>query len=162
MNQFFTLILRLAIAAALLASLFGQIMIVPNSGMLEFQRDYGGDLAPILAAASIIGVACVQAMLVAGWMLLGMIDRDAIFSRKAFRWIDVIIGAALAGVLLSLAVAVCFFALDPGLDEMVFFGAMLGLASCIGAGCSFAVLMVIMRGLLRKATELKTEMAEVI
>ncbi|PRY60601.1 DUF2975 domain-containing protein [Glycomyces artemisiae] len=162
MNQFFTLILRLAIAAALLASLFGQIMIVPNSGMLEFQRDYGHDLAPILAAASIIGVACVQVMLVAGWMLLGMIDRDAIFSRKAFRWIDVIIGAALAGVLLSLAVTACFFALDPGIDEMVFFGAMLGLASCIGAGCSFAMLMVIMRGLLRKATELKTEMAEVI
>ncbi|MFB9658779.1 DUF2975 domain-containing protein [Glycomyces mayteni] len=162
MNAFLILMLRLVLAASFLASLFGQIMVVPNSGMLEFQRDYGPDMAPILAAASIIGVACVQVMLVAGWMLLGMIDRDAIFSDKAFRWIDVIIGAALAGVLLSLAVAVCFFVVDTGADEMVFIGAMLGLAACIGAGTSFAMLMLIMRGLLRKATELKTEMAEVI
>jgi hypothetical protein len=162
MNTFFTLVLRMAVAAVLLASLFGQIMVVPNSGMLEFQRDYGHDLAPLLAAAAIIGVACVQVMLVAGWMLLGMIDRDAIFSTKAFRWIDVIIGAALAGVLLSLAVTVCFFVFDSGIDEMAFIGAMLGLASCIGAGSAFAMLMVIMRGLLRKATELKSEMAEVI
>jgi hypothetical protein len=162
MNLFFTVVLRMAVAAALLASLFGQIMIVPNSGMPEFEHYYGPDLAPVLGAASIIGVACVQVMLVAGWMLLGMVDRDAIFSAKAFRWIDVIIGAALAGVLLSLAVTVCFFALDSGSDEMGFIGAMLGLASCIGGGASFAMLMVIMRGLLRKATELKTEMAEVI
>jgi hypothetical protein len=162
MNAFFTLALRMAVAAVLLASLFGQIMVVPNSGMLEFQRDYGHDLAPLLAAAAIIGVACVQVMLVAGWMLLGMVDRDAIFSAKAFRWIDVIIGAALAGVLLSLAVTACFFAFDSGIDEMAFIGAMLGLASCIGAGSAFAMLMVIMRGLLRKATELQSEMAEVI
>lgn len=36
---------------------------------------------------------CVQVVIVATWMLLGMAREDLIFSDGALRWVDLIIGA---------------------------------------------------------------------
>jgi hypothetical protein len=45
---------------------------------------------------------------------------------------------------------------------MELLGALGGAVVCTAVGASFAMLVAIMRGLLRKATDLKAEMAEVV
>ncbi|GAA2271332.1 DUF2975 domain-containing protein [Glycomyces scopariae] len=162
MNAFLILMLRMALAAAFLAGLFGQARVVPNSLAEEITRQYNPMQVDALTTAAVLGIACVQAVLVAGWFLLGMIDRNAIFSPRAFLWVDVVIWATVAATVLTLGTAVYFTATARALDEMHYLGAMGSFAVCAGFGACFAMLMVIMKGLLRKATELQTEMAGVV
>ncbi|MEU6246925.1 DUF2975 domain-containing protein [Glycomyces sp. NPDC047010] len=164
MNAFLILMLRLALVTAFLFGLFGQIFIAPNSLVDEIDFMYSSDFIPVLLTAAIVGVALVQVVLVAGWMLLDMIAADSIFSDRAFRWVDVIIAATIAATLLSAGVFCYVFVSDSNgtADEMALLGGLGSLLVCGAAGTSFAMLMVIMRGLLRKATQLQSEMAEVI
>jgi uncharacterized membrane protein YjdF len=114
---------------------------------------------------AVLGVACIQVALIALWQLLAMIKSGAIFSLKAFRWLDTIIGAALGataiafGVAMHLTFGVIPYSEDQSMDAL---GAWGGSIICVGVGLAFAMLMVIMRGLLRKATDLEAEMAEVV
>lgn len=161
MSALFTIILRAGIAATLFFSLFGQAVIIPNSGVEELRRILpDGPLVTAYMVLGIIGVACVQTVLVAVWALLSMVERDAVFSRKAFRWLDVIIGAGAALTLLSFGVAVHLMFVH--LDEMAFMSLMFPTIACLAAAVSFSMLMVIMRGLVGKAADLQTEMAEVV
>ncbi|WP_328546669.1 DUF2975 domain-containing protein [Streptomyces platensis] len=113
---------------------------------------------------AITGIACVQVALVAMWMLLAMVERDAIFTPRAFRWVDVIIGTSVVATLLALGVA-GHLALatipSPG-DGMEVIGALGAAIAGTGVGASFAMLVVIIRSLLGKATDLQTEIAEVV
>ncbi|MEW1614803.1 MULTISPECIES: DUF2975 domain-containing protein [unclassified Streptomyces] len=90
--------------------------------------------------------------------------QDAIFTRAAFRWVDTVIGAAVVATLIALGAAV-HLTLDtiPSPDDgMDVEGALLAALACVAVGAAFAMLMVIMRTLLGKATALRTELAEVI
>jgi hypothetical protein len=164
MNFFLVLMLRMALAFAFLFSVFGQVAIVPNSLADELRVTYGPEMIPVLIPAAIIGIAFVQIVFAASWMLLGMIASDSIFSDRAFRWVDVIIGATAAATLLAAGMFCYVFVAGSNstADEMPLLGALGSLIACGGAGAAFGMLMLIMRGLLRKATEMKTEMAEVI
>lgn len=165
MNVFFTIALRAGIGAAILLSLFGQIVVIPGMAADEVDRfpPYAPFAVPY-ATVAILGIVCVQVILVAMWMLLTMVERDAIFDRRAFRWVDLTIGAALGATLLALGVAVHLFIADipSPADGMELLGALGGAIVCAAVGASFAMLVAIMRGLLRKATDLKAEMAEVV
>lgn len=111
------------------------------------------------ATVAILGVACVQATFVAVWMLLGLVRRDTIFTARAFRWIDTIIGAAGVATLLAFGVAghlAVGNVPSPG-DGMEMIGAMGGAGA--GAGVAFLMLMVIIRGLFRKAADLQAAVA---
>lgn len=103
-------------------------------------------------------VAGVQVGLVAVWVLLGMVRRDRVFSTAAFRWVDVIIAAAVVDTLLVLGVFLLFNlairANPPGL--------MLAELALVVAGAAFALLMVVMKGLLRRAAEATDELSVVI
>jgi hypothetical protein len=162
MNAFLILMLRMALAAAFLAGLFGQVMIVPNSLAEDVENAYGSSMVTALVPAAIAGIACVQVVLVATWRLLGMIEGDAIFSARAFRWVDIVVGATAAATAIALLTAAYIFVYGSGADEMRLLGDLGALAACAGGGAAFAMFTLIMKGLLRKATELKTEMAEVI
>jgi hypothetical protein len=159
MSKFFTVVLRAGIAGAILLGLFGQVLVIPNSGMEELNRILT-PFAHLYATVGILGIACVQVAMVAVWMLLAMIERDAIFTLKAFRWIDIVIGASIAATLLAAGVAVHLLFTD--IPEMTVLGMWLASVAAAGVGACFAMLMVIMRGLLRKATDLEAEMAEVV
>lgn len=159
MSKLFTVVLRAGIAGAILLGLFGQVLVIPNSGMEEFNRIIS-PFAYLYATIGILGIACVQVAMVAVWMLLTMIERDAIFTLKAFRWIDIIIGASIAATLLAAGVAVHLLFTD--IPEMTVLGMWLAAIAAAAVGSCFAMLMVIMRGLLRKATDLEAEMAEVV
>jgi hypothetical protein len=164
MSRVFTIVLRAGIGAVIFFGLFGQIIVIPTT--LADMEGLGlprGPVNEIYTVVGILGVACVQVALVALWMLLAMVERDSIFSMRAFRWIDTIIGAALVATLLAFAMAAHLtFAPTRRADGMDMLSLWLFSIACVGVGVAFAMLMVVMRGLLRKATDLETEMAEVV
>ncbi|MET9097253.1 DUF2975 domain-containing protein [Streptomyces cyaneofuscatus] len=158
-------ILRIGIAAAVLFGLFAQAVIIPTTAADEVDLfpPYEPYALPYVIA-SILGVACVQVALGAIWMLLAKVERDAIFTRAAFRWVDLIIGTAVVATLIALGAAV-HLTLDtiPSPDDgMAVEGALLAALACVAAGAAFSMLMVIMRTLLGKAMDMRTELAEVI
>ncbi|MCC3764672.1 DUF2975 domain-containing protein [Glycomyces sp. TRM65418] len=165
MNEFFIIVLRAALGTGLLIGLFGQIVVVPTTAadLVAVYGDYAPYEVPLVTAA-IAGIACIQVVFIAAWALLGMIQRDAIFSDRAFRWVDVTIGSTLTATLIAAAVAVYLFFTEVPTPQgdMEVVSAIGAACLCVGAGASFAMLTAIMRGLLRKATDLQTEMAEVV
>ncbi|MFJ3233934.1 DUF2975 domain-containing protein [Streptomyces sp. NPDC086787] len=165
MNRVFITALRVGIVTAVLAGLFAQAVVIPTTAADEVDRfpPYAPFATPYVIVA-IVGVACVQVALAATWMLLAMVRRDAIFTPLAFRWVDVIIGSAVVGTLLSVGVTghLALAHIPSPDDGMELIGALAAAAACAGAGAAFAMLVVVMRGLLRKATGLQTEMAGVV
>jgi hypothetical protein len=117
------------------------------------------DLADRAVAYTTLGVAaivCVEVTLVALWVLLSMVRRSAIFDERAFRWVDVITVAGLVAAVLVAALSAHVGEIDdaPGL---ILIGGGVGIG-----GAAFALLMVVMRGLLRNATVLRRELDEVV
>ncbi|OMI85111.1 hypothetical protein BSZ07_35160 [Streptomyces sp. M1013] len=165
MHRLIIAALRAGIAAAVLLGLFGQIVVIPTTASDEVERfpPYEPFAVPY-ATVAILGVACVQVVLGAVWMLLDMVERDAVFTRRAFRWVDTVIGATAVATLLALGVA-CHLAVAeiPAPDDgMQMLGALGAAVACTGVGAAFALLVVVMRGLLSKATALRSELAEVV
>ena len=146
------LVLSLLIIAAV------QTVVLPwLSG--EVARDLP-DLAhmrwPILILA-ILGLACVEVGIVCTLRLLGFTRNDEVFSPRAFRWVDGIIGALIG------CSVVCTVTLVYQLIVMV--GPPLWVLMLSGgtfAGFGLALLMTVMRTLLVRAATLKSEMDVVI
>lgn len=165
MHRLFIVALRAGIVAAIMAGLFGQIVVIPTTAADEVDRfpPYAPFATPYVTVA-ILGVACVQVALVAVWMLLAMVRRRAIFTPLAFRWVDTIIASSVVATLLALGVTghLALAEIPTPDDGMEVIGALGAAMVSVGVGAAFAMLMVIMRSLLRKATELETEMAEVV
>jgi hypothetical protein len=111
---------------------------------------------PILILA-ILGLACVQVGIVCTLRLLAFTRNDEVFSPRAFRWVDGIIGALLGCSLVCAATLVYQF--------LVMMGPPLWLLMLLGgtfAGLGLALLMTVMRTLLVRAATLKSEMDVVI
>ncbi|MET9605273.1 DUF2975 domain-containing protein [Streptomyces sp. NPDC006512] len=165
MHRFFITVLRGGIAMAILFGLFGQLVVIPTTAADEVDRfaPYAPYALPYTVVA-IAGVACVQVVLAAAWRLLTMVERDAIFSSAAFRWVDTIIGAVVAATLLALAVTCHLTVADiPSPDDgMELISALAAATATTGVGACLVMLIVIMRGLLRNATSMKSELAGVV
>ena len=93
-----------------------------------------------------------------------MARHGAIFAPRAFRWVDVVIGSSAVATALAIGAASHLAVAEiPSPDDgMEITGALAAAITAAGIGASFAMLTVIMRSLLRKATALQAEMAEVI
>ena len=159
MNRLFTLALRAALIVLFLGAIFAQVWLIP-----QLSRDIASAtpelayLAPPYVGLWILVAACCQVALVAVWMLLGKIRRGAIFTDRAFVWVDAIIGAGAVATLLVAGFEVHLLGIvDVG-------GPPLGilLTGLVGIGGTFVLTMLVMRGLLRSATTIKTELDEVV
>ncbi|WP_436735733.1 DUF2975 domain-containing protein [Streptomyces sp. BBFR102] len=165
MHPFLTTALRAAIVVVLAVGLFGQIVVIPTTAADEADRfPAHAPFALPYAVLAVLGVACVQVALIAVWRLLGMARHGALFAPRAFRWVDVVIGSSVVATLLAAGVAAHLAVAEipsanGGMDVE---SALMAAATAAAAGAAFAMLTVIMRSLLRKATELQTEMAGVI
>lgn len=102
---------------------------------------------PFLVLA-ILGVACAQVVLWCIWKLLGMVRSDSIFTGRAFRYVDVIIWAAVAGGAILAGMQVVLGVVVGGGGPGVVLILVGGTLCCL----ALALLMLVMRGLLRKAT----------
>ena len=165
MNRYLTLILRVAVVAAIALGLFGQIVVIPGVLADEATRfpPYERIVVPY-TILGILGVACAQVVLGAVWMLLDLLRRDAPFSPGALLWVDVIIGAGLVATLLAAGVSVHLAVTDMPFANgaMEAIGALGASVLATAVGAAFTILVVLLRGLLRRATDLQTEMAEVV
>lgn len=109
-----------------------------------------------LTVVAILVIACVQVVIVCTWRLLTMVADDRIFTTASMRWVDAIVVAIgigwllMAGVLLGLA----GYWDDPG--------APLLLTLLLLASGALGLLMLVMRELLRQATDLRTDLDAVI
>jgi Protein of unknown function (DUF2975) len=94
--------------------------------------------------------------MLATWKLLTLVKNDRIFSDASLVWVNVIVWAIAAAwvVLVAVLLYVGFNADDPGLPLLLFL-------MVIGVTV-VALLMVVMRALLRQATTLRTDMEAVI
>lgn len=159
MKQSVILALRVLLVLVFLVLLGGQLYVIPAFASVS-ANDFPeiAFLAGPYTVIAIVGIACVQIGLFATWVLLSMVERGAIFSEHAFRWVNVIIGAAIALTILTLFTGVhLLFVVQVGGP-----GVLLAVAAAGIAGASIILLMVVMRGLLRSATMLENELAEVV
>ena len=155
MGRLTILALRVVIAIALLGSLVVQGIGVPLL-WIDMEGVAGSVRVPV-ALILILGVGTLQVLAVCIWRLLTMVRRGTVFSHAAFRYVDVMIGAIATASVLAFAMAVT---LAPGEDVapgMV--GFICGISLTIAG---FALLMVVMRQLLAQATQLRSELDEVI
>jgi hypothetical protein len=98
-----------------------------------------------------------EVALVCLWRLLSLAGRSKVFQPGSFRLVDAIIGCCLALLALCAGAAVVLnlnHALNPGV------GIALMAAGIAAAGLS--LLLAVMRGLLKQATQLEADWAEVV
>lgn len=160
MSRLAILALRILLVLVVVGLLFAQVVVIPIAS-LEFGEAFGSDAVGVFyAVVGIASVVCVEVALAAIWVLLSMVQRGAIFSDRAFRWVDVIIGAGIAATALAIAGAVhMYVVVEPRLDAP---GLIVLAGTAVLGAASFVALMVVMRGLLRSATNLQGELAEVV
>jgi Protein of unknown function (DUF2975) len=114
-----------------------------------------------MLAVAVLGLACVEVVVVCTWKLLTMVTNDRIFSAGALPWVNAIVRAIAVGWLMLLGTFVCayYFIIDEVSDDPVL-PALLLLLLLIGA--VLGLLMVVMRALLRQAMTLRADMEAVI
>jgi hypothetical protein len=117
-------------------------------------------LSWILAALAIAFVACVEVGIACLWRLLTFARSDVIFSTRAFRFVDVIVGCCVAAGVLIMVVA-AILAPMPDVDGPP--PGMILVFGLVGAGCwGIGLLVVVMRGLLTRAIAWRDELEVVI
>ncbi len=165
------IILEAGLLLALLACVFLQTVVVPTALADEALID------PVVArsqgaltAIGILGIACFEAVLIATGMLLRHSWNDSIFTKRPFLWVDVTIGACLLAAGLSLAAALTDVLAPVTLATTATEGSETGtglgllIAGTIGAatGIAGALVVAVMRDLLKRAVTLRQELDEVI
>ena len=110
------------------------------------------------SVAAILFIGCGQVALLVVLRLLLLVDGGVIFTRRAVRWVDVILACAAVATVLSAGVLIHMLGFVPGGGgPMIYY-----LAACVAGGLAFVLLMVVMRGLLESAIADRTELDEVI
>lgn len=165
MGKLTFLALRIVLATVLAGSLFVQAVLVPLLAIdLE---EAGSDLANVripLIVIVILGIVTIQVTVVCVWRLLTMVRRRTVFSHAAFRYVDIVIGAATAASLLTFGLAVV---LAPG--EAVAPGIVLLICGVAVMVAGIALIVLVLRMLLAQAVirdaeanHLRAELDEVI
>jgi hypothetical protein len=163
MGTLTVLALRVVLGMMLAGSLFVQAVMVP---LLAIDLS-GGELEDVripLVVIILLGIVTVQVVVVCVWRLLTMARRGTVFSHAAFRYVDVVIGAAVAACLLTLGLGV---ALAPG--EAVAPGVVLLIGGVAVMAAGIALIVLVLRMLLAQAVardaeahHLQAELAAVI
>lgn len=116
-------------------------------------------LVMLYSILGILAIVCAQIALVAIGRLLLMVADGDIFSSPALRWVDAIIWCGVAATVFCLAVPAHLILFEGGIGgPSVALFAMVVLT----LGAAFALLMLVMRGLLQSAIDNRAELSEVI
>ncbi|MET0932166.1 MAG: DUF2975 domain-containing protein [Mycetocola sp.] len=161
MGNLTILALRIVIALALVGSLAVQILMMPLVWAdLEGTEDR---IRVLLVGILILGIMTMQVSAICVWRLLTMVRRGSVFTRAAFRYVDIIIVAIAAGSLLTFLLAVL---LAPGDAAPGIVGLICGAALVIAG---VALIVLVLRALLAQAVareieaqQLRSELNEVI
>ena len=158
MNKLASRLLRLALLVLLLGSVLAQVLVPVYASEVGTRFPEVAYLVVPYSVAAILFIGCGQVALLVVWRLLSLVDGGVIFTRRAVRWVDVIMACAAVATALSAGVLVHMLGFVPGGGgPMIYY-----LAACITAGLAFVLLMVVMRGLLLSAVADRAELDEVI
>lgn len=158
MGKLTVLALRIVLSLGLAGSLFVQVVMVPLMA-----RDLDGASPDVLAVRTpllvilLLGIVTVQISMLCVWRLLSMVRRGTVFSRGAFRYVDIVFGAVAAAALLIFSMAVVLApgeAVAPGIVGLLCGGALL-----VGG---VALVVMVLRLLLAQALGMRAELDEVI
>ncbi|QHC65732.1 DUF2975 domain-containing protein [Rathayibacter oskolensis] len=147
-----------ALRALLVLLLLGSLLVQLSVGSVALTALDGGPVDGVLVAVVVAGVLCIEVVLVSIWRLLTLARDDALFAgdHRSDLWVDLAIGAFVAGSVLATVGAVAVFAAVPApLPALAF--ALVAVASA-----ALALLVVVMRRLLHLAVEQRSELAEVV
>ena len=149
--------LRILLALAFAALLVAQVAFLPSlsGAMAQDSPELAYLRWPTLVVA-VLGLGCVQVVIVCTWQLLTLVEDDRIFSAASMAWVDAIVGALAAAWFLLLGTFV-WSVVGVGLP-----GPPVVLLLMLVAVAVLGLLMVVMRALLRQATTLRTDMEAVI
>lgn len=150
MRRFVVLALRIVIVLALAGSLFVQVVMAPLL-WVDLDEAPPGVRLPFVVIF-VLGLVTLQVCAVCVWRLLTMVRREEVFTPRAFRWVDVIIGAIAAAAVLVLALGVVLApgeAVAPGMVLLI------GGAALVLGGIALVVLLL--RLLLAQAVDRDTE-----
>ncbi|WP_089949360.1 DUF2975 domain-containing protein [Lentzea xinjiangensis] len=145
-----------------LAALFGVLVMLETfslPGQYAHMAQQNPEEAHLRWPATIVTVfwvVCVQVVVVATWKLLTLVRKDLIFTDAAIKWVNVMVWAIAAAwvVLVGVFVWIGVNADDPGV--LVLFFLFTTGVSVVG------LVLVVMRALLKRATELRSDMESVI
>jgi hypothetical protein len=149
--------LRILLALAFAALVLAQVGFLPalSGAMAADSPDLAHLRWPTLTVA-VLGLGCVQVVIVCTWKLLTLVEDDRIFSEASMAWVDGIVWAIGAAWVLLLGTLV-WSVVSVGLP-----GPPIVLLLVMVAVTVLGLLMVVMRALLRQATTLRTDMEAVI
>lgn len=154
-----TIVILKALIAVLLSLLvLCQIVVLP--GMARSLAGMYPYLAYLEVPGIVIGVIftlCAQVVLICVWRLLSLVRADSIFTPRAFVWVDVSLGAVVVATVLVVTTLALLTTAPAGSPSVVLL-CLLGIV--VGAGLS--LLLVVLRGLLRKASQLEHDLSEVV
>ncbi len=152
------ILLVLVFASLVVAQVWGVPGLLPDVAEPTLERSV---MKGVMAAVSVLALACVQVVIVCTWRLLSLVTDDRIFSASSLPWVNAIVRAIVVGWGMLLAAFVCayYFIIDEVSDDPVL-PALLLLLLLVGA--VLGLLMVVMRALLRQATTLRADMEAVI
>ncbi|SNY62143.1 DUF2975 domain-containing protein [Paractinoplanes atraurantiacus] len=149
--------LRVFLALLFAVLIFFQTVSLPGQfAHMAREAPEGAYLRWPATIVTIFWVLCVQAVIVATWKLLTLVQKDRIFTPASMVWVDVILWAFGAGwvTLTGVFLYVGFNAEDPGLPLLLFLAT---------TGVTVLTLLItVLRALLRQATTLRTDMEAVI
>src|SRR5690242_18691007 len=146
-------LLRVALLVLLLASVLAQVVLPVYASEIGRRFPEVAYLVVPYSLAAIVFIACGQVALLAIWRLLSLVDGGFAFTRRAVRWVDVIVACgATATVLVVVTLAHILGFVPGGGGPMVYY-----LGGCIAVGLAFVLLMVVMRGLLLTAVANRAE-----
>jgi hypothetical protein len=152
------ILLVIVFAALLAAQIWALPALLPDLPDPSLEQSF---MRWTMLALSVLGLACVQVVVVCTWKLLTLVTQDRIFSTSALPWVNAIVWAVVVGWLMLLGTFVCsyYFIIDEVSDDPVL-PAVLLLLLLVGA--VLGLLMVVMRALLRQAMTLRADMEAVI
>ncbi|MGM7680219.1 DUF2975 domain-containing protein [Microbacterium sp. A94] len=153
-----TAALKTLIAVMLGLLLTSQVLVIPEVARITAIRNPDVDHLEIPGIiGAIIFLALVEVTLICVWKLLSLVRAERIFSPDAFRYVDIILWAlAAAGALIAVSYAVIIASRAVSLSLTLL--AILGIV----VSAALALLVLVLRGLLRKALELEQDMSEVV
>ena len=152
------ILLAIALAALLAAQLWAVPAVLPDLPEPSLEQSF---MRWTMLAVSVLGLACIQVVVMCTWKLLTLVTNDRIFSVSALPWVNAIVSAIAVGWVMLLGAFVCayYFIIDEVSDDPAL-PALLLLLLLVGAVAG--LLMVVMRALLRQATNLRADMEAVI
>lgn len=155
--------LRALLAALLAGSVFVQAVMVPLM-FIDMRQELDPELTYVrvpFVVITVLGILSIQVALVCVWRLVTMVRRDTVFSHASFRYVDVIIGAAVAASLLVFAFAVLLASTNHAVaGDAVAPGIVLLICGVAAGVFCVALIVLVLRMLLAQAVARDIEAAE--